>query len=306
MPSALQLIPLVINQSLGPQILNRTPEPDHQVVTDKQNSVSEYDQVMKTKLAISYAVATEAIYRTRLRSISSALDIACGPGHLSINMARDLEIDELTGIDLSKTMIETASANARSQEIGSVRFQQGDATQLKFQDSTFDLCTMMDAIHHLPSLDVVSKSLNEMERVTKPDGHIVVMDLVRLRTRELTERYVKLVGSEYADLGLKDFYDQFQDSMHAAWTPDELASTVPADSHRNWIQIVPRGLPFAQFLFGLPVGQNDVFQRAGSPWKTPPVRLEDISEYRLASMGIHLGTKKRIMPASRASSCPVQ
>ncbi|MEZ6138613.1 MAG: class I SAM-dependent methyltransferase [Pirellulaceae bacterium] len=255
MPSALSYLPLIFGQNIGPQLLARTPEPDNQVVTDSAQSVAEYDQVMKTKLAISYALAIETIFRTRSSGIESAIDIACGPGHLSINMARDLGIKQLVGVDLSEEMIRTASANAEKQNSTNVCFEPGDATALRFESDSFDLCTMMDAAHHLPTLDAVSTALCELDRVCKPNGHVVVMDLVRLRSHTLTEKYVNLVGHENVEFGLTDFLKQFRDSMYAAWTPSELASAVPKLSSRKWVSIVPVGLPFAQFLLGLPAKQ---------------------------------------------------
>ena len=294
MISLTQLVPLVFAQNVGPQELSRTPEPERQVVTQDPTSVAQYDQVLETKLAISYAVATEAIYRTRVRPIKKAVDIACGPGHLSINMTRDLNIDELVGIDLSSSMIETARENAKSRNELRARFRHGNATELDIESSTLDLCTMMDAAHHLPSLEVVTQALSEMDRVTKPDGHIVVMDLVRLRTAAITDTYVQIVGDEYHETGLSDFYQQFRDSMYAAWTRQELASAVPADTNRKWVSLVPRGLPFAQFLFGVPSKQPRVFQRNGSPWEQAPVRVADTSEYRLASLGLGLASRHTI------------
>ncbi|QDV43266.1 putative methyltransferase YcgJ [Stieleria neptunia] len=286
MPSVLQFVPIVLGQNFGPQVLARTPEPDHQVVTDAEESVANYDQVMETKLAISYAIATEAIYRTRKSPTSRALDVACGPGHLTLNMARDLEIGEMIGIDLSQTMVYTASKNAREQRADAVQFQEGDATKLDFDDQAFDLCTMMDAAHHLPTPETLTKALTEMDRVTKPDGHIVLMDLVRLRTDDVTRKYVQLVGQEYEDLGLADFFNQFRDSMYAAWTPTELMSAIPLKTQRKWISLVPRGLPYAQFLFGIPAGQSSLFERKGAPWQSSPVRDSDTKEYQLARLGL--------------------
>jgi ubiquinone/menaquinone biosynthesis C-methylase UbiE len=295
MPSIFQFIPLAFQQNIGPQVLARTPEPDDQVITDNQSSVSEYDQVMKTKLAISYALATEVIYRVRSIPIEKSLDIACGPGHLSINMARDLGVQDQLGIDLSDAMVKTASLNAETQKINNVRFQAGDATKLGFDNQNFDLCTMMDAAHHLPSIEVVQQALVEMDRVTRPDGHIVLMDLVRLRTKSITEKYIRLVGADYKQMGLNDFYQQFRDSMLAAWTPEELASAVPADTNRQWWLVVPRGLPYAQFLIATPIDQKLQFKAKGETlWTVPPVPPKDISEYRAASLGLSLGAKTRI------------
>ena len=215
---------------------------------------------------------------------------------MSLNMTRDLKLDSMLGVDLSKPMIATASKNALNQSVSQAKFKTGDATNLShLKDRSFDLCTMMDAAHHLPTLDDVSKGLSEMERVTRDDGMILVMDLARLRTKELTEQYVDVLGEDYRLRGLADFLEQFRDSMFAAWTPSELASAVPSDTDRKWFLLVPRGLPFAQFLYGLPSTRNDVFIRNGRPWKNPPVRNEERNEFRLASFGLRVAAKNQII-----------
>lgn len=288
MASLIQILPMVFNQNIGPQVLARRPEPEEHVITDQSADVDQYNAVMNTKLAINYAIGTEAVYRSRQQPLGgSALDVACGPGHLALNFVRDLRLDNLLGVDLSKPMVDTANSNALKQNIDCANFQHGDATDLRFlQDDTFDLCTMMDAAHHLPTLEYVSRALTEMDRVTSPDGLVMVMDLVRLRTEGLTEKYVNVLGADYRERGLADFYEQFRNSMFAAWTTEEFASAVPSDSNRKWMLLVPRGLPFAQFLFGLPRSQKKVFVRRGTPWRRAPVRSEELAEYRLASLGL--------------------
>lgn len=298
MPSPLQFLPLIAKQSLGKQQLQRVPEPD--AVTDDTDNVAQYDRVMETKLAISYAIAIETIYRIRPEPFGGrALDICCGPGHLSVNMAKELQLDSLVGIDLSAPMVAVATANAESQGLSNARFATGDATNLAEHSSdAYDLTTMMDAAHHMPSLDLVTQALIEMDRVTKPEGLVVVMDLVRLRTRALTESYVHLLADDYVRRGLPNFLDDFRNSMYAAWTPEELASAVPASSERKWHLLVPRGLPFAQFLIGCPEDAKHVFQRRSGLWDTQsvPVPKSDRSELRIARLTLRSAGLRAIQP----------
>ena len=87
----------------------------------------------------------------------------------------------------------------------------------------------------------------------------MVMDLVRLRTEELTARYVQTLGHDYVERGLPDFFEDFRNSMYAAWTANELFSSIPRDSRRIWCHIVPRALPTVQVILGLPVGRKEPF-----------------------------------------------
>ncbi|MDM4018337.1 class I SAM-dependent methyltransferase [Roseiconus lacunae] len=296
MASIFQLLPLIIKQNFGKQELQRVPEPD--VVTADNDNVLQYDRVMETKLAISYAIGIETIYRARREPFGGrALDLCCGPGHMSINMVKELKLDELIGVDLSAGMVETASKNAYEQGLNQASFVEGDATKLSsFEDHRFDLSTMMDAAHHMPSLELVTSVLEGMERVTKPDGLVFVMDLVRLRTEAITESYIEMLAHDYEERGLPSFKEDFRNSMYAAWTPDEIASAVPRQSKRSWYLIVPRGLPFAQFLIGCPELPAPQQAKRADLWASHeiPVSPSDLSDFRIARVTMANASTKAI------------
>ncbi len=259
-------LPLVVSQNIGRQKLQRTPEP--KAVTDDEANVLAYDQVMTTGLAIPYAIGLETIYRARSEPFGGrALDLACGPGHFSLLMAKHLRLDELIGVDLSRPMIDTATKNAKLKGIESARFELRDITNLDdYADNTFDLTTFCDAAHHFDSLEQVRSIVEEMDRITCADGVVFVMDLVRLRTKEITEKYVKLVGADYHTRGLSAFYEDLYHSMFAAWTADEFRAAIPQSSTRTWHHIVPKGLPALQMLVGIPATRSRLRLRRGLPW----------------------------------------
>lgn len=263
MPVPLAIFAMTLRQVLGPQRLERRPEPSQ--VTDAASHVAAYDQVMLTKLAIAYAVGLEVLHRAAPERLTQAVDLACGPGHFTIAMARHLAIEAITGYDLSAPMVETASANADQAELpATIRFLQGDATSLpEVADGAFSLATCTDAAHHMPDLQTVRAMLTEMDRVTADDGLVFVMDLARLRTASLTDRYVEVLASDYAQRGLSSFLEDFRNSMFAAWTVAELRSTAPPETRRRWVHIAPPGLPTMQFVLGLPVGRDRCFLRPG-------------------------------------------
>ena len=152
----------------------------------------------------------------------------------------------------------------------------------------------------MPDLKTVRQVLREMDRISRPEGLILVMDLARLRTGQLTERYVNLLGHDYVERGLPQFFEDFRNSMYAAWTVDELRSAVPTDSRRVWCQLVPRGLPSMQFILGLPVGRRRPFIRKGYPWKwdNSIVPAEMRPEWRMLQITLALGRTAIITPST--------
>jgi len=311
LPPVHHYLPLIVRETFSRRTLERRREPT--ALTEAADHVTQYDEVLTTKLAIAYALGIEAIYRCRQQPYGgNALDIACGPGHMSLCMTKYLQLDKMLGVDLSPPMVEMATGNANKQNLPQASFALANATNLEaIDDASIDLCTFCDAAHHMIDPDVaekdphanekdivfVAKVLREMDRVTKPEGLVFVMDLVRFKTSEDTEKYVDLLGGDYQKRGLSSFYDDFYNSMYAAWTLEELANTAPVDSPRKWFQWSPRGLSSTQFVIGVPKKQAKLLLRSGLPWAAsdqfPASTLQ--AEWKLARRSLSMATAKRLV-----------
>jgi SAM-dependent methyltransferase len=103
----------------------------------------------------------------------TVLDVACGPGIVACAFARDVR--HVTGIDLTPAMIERARALAADGGLGNASFEVGDVLPLPFDDASFSVVVSRFAFHHFPDPLAV---LREMRRVCKPDGRVVVADLM--------------------------------------------------------------------------------------------------------------------------------
>jgi ubiquinone/menaquinone biosynthesis C-methylase UbiE len=268
LPNPLKFLPLVFAQP-GKQELARILE--RSSVTENLDDVLQYNQAMQTALAVAYAVGLTVIHRARPENViqpTTALDLASGPGLYTLCLQNYLEYGKVTGIDLSPAMIEAAQRNAEEKKLeAQIAFELGDVSEItQMPDDHFDLTSFTDAAHHMPDIATVGKVLSEMDRVTRPDGLVMVMDLARLRTAGLTEKYVDLLGADYLKMGLPYFFNQFRDSMYAAWSCSELATAIPSNSRRVWCHLFSKRLPTLQIVLGLPVGRQQVFLRKGYPW----------------------------------------
>lgn len=104
------------------------------------------------------------------------LEIGCGPGHLSIMLARRHDLD-VTGLDLDPAMVERAQANAyrSANDRGhGPRFAVGDVAALPFPDRSFDLVVSTLSMHHWAD---PSAGLAEIARVVRPGGRSLVWDV---------------------------------------------------------------------------------------------------------------------------------
>jgi SAM-dependent methyltransferase len=101
------------------------------------------------------------------------LEVGCGPGHLSIRLARHHGFD-VTGIDLDPAMIARARANAdRPGEGRRPSLLVGDAAALAFPDRSFDLAVSTLSMHHWAD---PTAGLAEIGRVLRPGARALVWD----------------------------------------------------------------------------------------------------------------------------------
>jgi SAM-dependent methyltransferase len=104
------------------------------------------------------------------------LEVGCGPGRLSIRLARQHGIDVI-GLDLDPAMIERARANADSAGTRGPRgpsFVVGDVASLPFPDGSFDVVVSTLSMHHWAD---PMAGLAEIGRVLRPGGRALVWDV---------------------------------------------------------------------------------------------------------------------------------
>jgi ubiquinone/menaquinone biosynthesis C-methylase UbiE len=105
-----------------------------------------------------------------------AIDMGTGTGQFAVYLAR-LGF-RVTGIDISERMIQKAREHADRFNLD-IDFQQQDAENLLFKDSTFDVVVSRNLLWTLPDPE---KALEEWRRVLKPAGALVVSDGMWMNT----------------------------------------------------------------------------------------------------------------------------
>jgi demethylmenaquinone methyltransferase/2-methoxy-6-polyprenyl-1,4-benzoquinol methylase len=107
---------------------------------------------------------------TNPRNGSRILDVATGTGKQAFAFAK--KGYNVIGIDLSEAMLKVAN---KKNKYGNVKFEVADATNLPFEDESFDVSCVSFGLHDMP-LTIREKALKEMLRVTKIKGMIVIVD----------------------------------------------------------------------------------------------------------------------------------
>jgi SAM-dependent methyltransferase len=105
---------------------------------------------------------------------AAILDVGCGPGTITIDLAARVRPGRVIGIDASTDVVAQAAGLAASEGVANVEFRVGDASALEFDDATFDVVHAHQVLQHLRR---PVDALREFRRVLKPGGVVAVRDV---------------------------------------------------------------------------------------------------------------------------------
>jgi demethylmenaquinone methyltransferase/2-methoxy-6-polyprenyl-1,4-benzoquinol methylase len=148
--------------------------------------MSQQVQSMFADIAPRYDVANDAMsfglhhaWRRKAVALSGAkpgmsvLDCATGTGDLALAFKRAVGPNgQVVGTDFCEPMLRSAPAKAARAGLD-VRFEVADAMKLPYASATFDLCSISFGIRNV---DDPGKCLEELARVVKPGGRVVVIE----------------------------------------------------------------------------------------------------------------------------------
>ena len=140
-----------------------------------------YNKGYKKSISDTHATRTvdnSVRYITKvLKPEFKVLDVGCGPGSITIDIAKNYltEGGSIIGVEPTKEIIDTANNLKQSiaADLDNISFQIGSIYNLPFEDNTFDLVHAHQVIVHLE--DPI-KALKELARVAKPGKFVTVTD----------------------------------------------------------------------------------------------------------------------------------
>ncbi len=100
------------------------------------------------------------------------LDLCCGTGQLALHfLDRGYQV---TGLDLSESMLEYARANAAPYIVaGQARFIQGDAAHFELDERFGLVVSTFDALNHLPDMDALIGCFHSVYPVLEEGGSFI-------------------------------------------------------------------------------------------------------------------------------------
>jgi ubiquinone/menaquinone biosynthesis C-methylase UbiE len=199
--------------------------------TENYNTISEH--FSKTRKAQWYSVS--ALIEQYISPGQTVLDLGCGNGRIA-DLTSEIKA-RYTGMDVAPQMIEIAK-----QLHPDLPFAVGSIVETGFADASFDHVLMIASFHHVPSHEMRVEALQEVYRILKPGGIVIMSNWnlhqwIFLRQR-LRTNIQKLFGHhhrDYNDLLIpwkSSLGEQKADRYYHSFTKKEMEGLVGATNFR--------------------------------------------------------------------------
>jgi demethylmenaquinone methyltransferase / 2-methoxy-6-polyprenyl-1,4-benzoquinol methylase len=106
--------------------------------------------------------------------VARALDVGCGTGELTRQLAHRFPAATVVGVDFTGAMLRAAARRGWGAESGPSGYGRGTVMHLPFADGTFDLVTNAFLVRNLVDLPA---AFAEMRRVLRPGGALLALEI---------------------------------------------------------------------------------------------------------------------------------
>ena len=180
--------------------MNRIVE---QEVMDTQEAAEAYDAMGHGEVDRAFVDRVVALGA----STGHFLDVGTGPAQIPILLAQRCPNIHITAIDLSEEMLKIAKRHVAAAGLTDrITLELVDAKALPYSDNTFDGLISNSIVHHIhDSL----RALQEMGRVIRPKGVVLIRDLIRPETPADAQAFVDRYAADDTPYQQKLYYDSF-------------------------------------------------------------------------------------------------
>lgn len=212
--------------------------------------------------------AQKMVAQLDLRGDERALDVACGTGHASVAIARQLAKGRVTGVDFSAGMLDQARRKAAAQGLTNIDFVERDMTALGFPAGSFDVALCAFGIFFVDDMDA---QLSHIASVVRPGGRIVIATfdeehyfhpLRDMMIARLEAHGIAMPPQTWRQVGNKAGCRALFDRAGLADTRVEAIDVgYRLDSAQQWWDVVWNG-GFRRLVNLLPESEREAFKRA--------------------------------------------
>ena len=212
--ASLGILKTLIRELITTERSPRVNEPD--LVMDDPDKVEafrkagEVDGVMAPVYIYHCAQISDVI-----KPGDNVIDLGCGPANQLGLVAKVNPDTHFTGIDLSNEMLAKADAYIKSENLSNVSLQQDDISKLSsIDDQSVDAVFSTVVLHHLPDVEHLFNTFQQVKRVLKPGGGVYIVDFAHLKS----EKSINYFAYQYADRQPELFTLDYLYSLRAAFS----------------------------------------------------------------------------------------
>ena len=111
--------------------------------------------------------------RLSLERSSNVLELGCGPGYYSAEVARNIPDGRLTLVDIQQEMLDMAKERMDSFGVSNARYVKADAASLPFENDAFDVVYLVAVMGEIPDQ---SACIRELHRILRSGGLLSVSE----------------------------------------------------------------------------------------------------------------------------------
>lgn len=143
------------------------PETAQKILAETRNN---YNQIAEAwDQTRQYISPDSEEFLKYIKNGDKVLDAGCGNGRL-VKLFNGVKVDYI-GIDNSEKLLNLARSS-----FPHFKFLAGDVLNLPFADNYFDIIFCWAVLHHLPGQNLRAQALQEMQRVLKAGGFIILLN----------------------------------------------------------------------------------------------------------------------------------
>ncbi len=158
------------------------------------------------------------LFKPYIPAGSTLADIGCGNGRLIPSVPKDCQY---TGIDISQNLISQAQ-----QAFPEKRFLLGSLLDIPLESGSINTTLCIASLHHIPSKELREKAVDELLRITKPGGYLIIT-VWNLWQRKYLKFIIKALRGKitFGDLEYNDLFIPWNNKVlryYHAFTKGEL------------------------------------------------------------------------------------
>lgn len=153
------------------------------------DSAPAHESKLYYELSHVYDLVFSNVFGPRIHRVIESLQLPANTAVLEVGVGTGLSLDayprhcDITGIDLAPEMLERAQAKIDENRWRNIHVQAMNALEMSFEDDSFDYTMAFHVVSVVPD---GRRLLEEMIRVTKPGGTIVIINHFRFRNPVLS------------------------------------------------------------------------------------------------------------------------